>query len=143
MRATYGLHDVASKEAFAASLIQRAGLAIESQESIFVALYSSMFLKVDMDLSRVEYQARNGQLWSKQDPYRRRPAGDEEAKEGEEPEVPVPTNVELLGTSLLRTSSETLLPFNVTHVNILAIHPRRDMTYIARIELRDQLRSLN
>ena len=91
MQATYGLADVANKEAYAENLIRRSELAIESRESIYLPLYSGMFLKVDMDLSRGDYQARKGQLWSKQDPYRRRAAadGDEEAKEEEQPEVPV------------------------------------------------------
>ena len=95
-----------------------------------------MFLKVDMDLSKVEFQVRDGQLWSKQDPYRNWvPEGQDPDEMENEDKPQALKELDILGTCAVCTAKNTLLVFHGTRINVLEIGPRKDMQYLSSIEL--------
>jgi len=58
-KAMYGLKELIDKDDYYSSLA-KSSLGFESEDSIYLPLYSNMLVKFDMNLSKAEFQARNG-----------------------------------------------------------------------------------
>ena len=135
MKATYGLQNVPDRTAYRGALVANQNLAFEAQDSVYCPVYSNQFIKVDFNLNKYEYQARNGQLWSRQNPYRpEAPSEDEEALQEHEAKLAeAQRDIDILGTSFICTSNYQVLSLNGDCVRILAIGSRENMAYITRV----------
>ena len=92
-------------------------LAFYSDESIYLAMYSNRFLKLDMDLSNFEAQMRNGKRYSIQNPLK----PEEEEKEGE-----IAINDPILGIDFIESKGK-VFGYYVNTVKIFDLHSRKDM----------------
>ena len=78
MRQKYNF-SLTNKQQYQKHLIEKQKLAFEINDQIYMGLYSSIFLKIDMGMSLGEYKAKDGKIYSTVDPYLRI-SGDEKEK---------------------------------------------------------------